>query len=313
MRILVADDDATSRRIVRIAVERLAHDCQVVADGTQAWEAFQAGHPDVVICDRMMPGQTGVQLCQNIRAHPSGSNVYLILLTSQGAHDQILEGMEAGADDYLVKPLNPDDLEIRLVAAGRVTALHGKLADQRGQLERLNTELISLARHDSLTGLRNRRVLEEDLETLGALVGRYGHRYCMTLLDVDHFKAYNDAYGHLAGDEVLRAVGSTLRDQIRTGDAVYRYGGEEFLCIVPEQRLPAGMQAAERMRAGVQSLNIAHPLNRTGVVTLSAGVATLDPDCVRAVREVLQEADEALYLAKEHGRNRVESIQAIIA
>jgi diguanylate cyclase (GGDEF)-like protein len=296
-----------------MAVERLGHECRVVRDGTEAWEAFQTGHPDVVISDCMMPGQTGVQLCRNIRADPRGGNVYLILLTSQGSHDQILDGMEAGADDYLIKPLNPDDLEFRLVAAARVASLHAELTDQRSQLESLNTELISLARQDPLTGLSNRRVLEEDLDTLEALVGRYGHRYCMTLLDIDHFKAYNDAYGHLAGDQVLRDVGTQLKHVVRTGDSVYRYGGEEFLCILPEQTLASGLRATERMRAAVQSLNIAHPFNRTRVLTLSAGVATLDPDRFRSARDVLKEADEALYAAKAYGRNRVENIQSATA
>jgi diguanylate cyclase (GGDEF)-like protein/PAS domain S-box-containing protein len=194
----------------------------------------------------------------------------------------------------------------------RVT-VQAELADQRSQLENLNTELISLARHDPLTGLSNRRVLEEDLETLGALVGRYGHRYSMCLLDIDHFKAYNDAYGHLAGDAVLRAVGAQLKQQIRTGDTIYRYGGEEFLCILPEQTLASGILATERMRAAVQSLNITHPVNSTGVVTISAGVATLDPDRVRSVRDVLKEADDALYLAKQQGRNRVETIVSTLA
>ncbi len=290
-----------------MALERLGHECEVVADGTEAWAAFQASPPDVVISDCMMPGQSGVQLCRAIRADPRGGSVYLILLTSQGAHDQVLVGMKAGADDYLIKPLNPDELEFRMVAAARVASLHGELADQRSDLESLNTELISLARHDPLTGLSNRRVLEEDLDTLEALVERYGHTYCMTLLDIDHFKAYNDAYGHLAGDDVLRAVGAQLTRHSRTGDSIYRYGGEEFLCILPDQTHAHGVGASERMRAAVQSLNIAHPLNAAGVVTVSAGVATAHAGHVRPVREVLKEADEALYLAKNRGRNRVEN------
>jgi diguanylate cyclase (GGDEF)-like protein/PAS domain S-box-containing protein len=182
----------------------------------------------------------------------------------------------------------------------------------RAELESLNIELASLARHDPLTGLSNRRVLEEDLETLEAVVGRYGRRYCMALLDIDHFKAYNDAYGHQAGDEVLRAVGTQLKHQSRTGDSVYRYGGEEFLCIFPEQTVASGLLATQRMRAAVHSLNIAHRLTGAGVVTVSAGLATLDPDRPRSVRDVLKEADDALYLAKSLGRNRVETIQGAI-
>ena len=126
------------------------------------------------------------------------------MVTSQVGHDEILEGMSAGADDYLLKPLDSDDLQARLIAAARVTAVHRQLGRQRIELERLNNELTAIARRDPLTGLGNRRALQEDLELLEARVTRYGHRYCMALLDVDHFKAYNDTYGHQAGDESCR-------------------------------------------------------------------------------------------------------------
>jgi diguanylate cyclase (GGDEF)-like protein len=308
VRILVAEDDAASLMMVRMAVQRLGHECETAADGAQAWDAFNAGHPDVVISDWMMPGQSGVELCRRIRADPHGANIYVILLTSRGANDQILAGMHAGADDYLIKPLDLDELERRLVAATRVTSRHGRLADQRAQLESRNHELAALARHDALTGLRNRRVLDEDLEMLEARVARYGHSYCMALLDIDHFKTYNDTYGHQAGDDVLRAVGAQLEREARAGDALYRYGGEEFLCILPEQSLAFGVRAAERMRAAVQHLKIPHRYNGTGVVTLSGGVATLNFDDARPCHEVLKEADDALYRAKEHGRNRIEGI-----
>jgi diguanylate cyclase (GGDEF)-like protein len=168
--------------------------------------------------------------------------------------DEILEGMTAGADDYLVKPLDPDDLQARLIAAARVTCLHRQLAQQRTELQSLNQELTAIARRDPLTGLGNRRALQEDLELLEARVTRYGHRYCMALFDVDHFKAYNDAYGHQAGDEVLHAVAAQLKDKARSGDAIYRYGGEEYLCIFPEQSLATGIHAVQRMRIGVERL-----------------------------------------------------------
>jgi PleD family two-component response regulator len=137
----------------------------------------------------------------------------VILLTSRGAQAQILEGMNAGADDYLIKPLRPEELEGRMIAANRVTSLHHQLAEQRIQLEGLNDELTILARRDPLTGLNNRRVLQEDLELLEARVARYAQRYCIALLDIDHSKAYNDAYGHPAGDQALQAVSAELQRQ----------------------------------------------------------------------------------------------------
>jgi two-component system cell cycle response regulator len=233
---------------------------------------------------------------------------YFILVTGQWAHDQILEGMAAGADDYLIKPLDPEDLEGRLIAAARVTALHHQLASQRGELEAFNANLSEIAHRDALSGLRNRRALQEDLDLLEARVVRYGHRYCMALLDVDHFKSYNDTYGHPAGDRCLQAVANELISQARAGDTIYRYGGEEFLCIFPEQSLATGMVAVERMPAGVEALAIPHAATPPGVITISAGMAVLDPTHTRIAGEVLEEADQALYRAKKLGRNRVEHV-----
>jgi diguanylate cyclase (GGDEF)-like protein len=306
VKILVADDDPISRLIVETAVRGLGHQCETVADGAQAWDAFRSGRPDVVISDSMMPGKTGLELCSSIRSYAPDGYTYFIMVTRHGAFDQILEGMGAGADDYLVKPLNPEELQARLIAAARVTSLHHELGDRRAELEGLNTELVVTARRDPLTGLRNRRALQEDVALLEARVTRYGHRYCMAVLDVDHFKAYNDRYGHQAGDRVLEAVARALKGDARGGDALYRYGGEEFLCIFPEQSIEKAALAVQRMRAGVELLAIPHADSPFGVLTLSAGLAMLEPGDTREASEVLKEADEALYRAKARGRNRVE-------
>jgi two-component system chemotaxis response regulator CheY len=313
VKVLVADDEPTSRLVLEAALRNSGHECLTVNDGAQAWEAFLSFHPDVVISDRMMPGLTGLELCNEIRAYPGGRYTYFIVVTSQGAHDEILEGMSAGADDYLIKPLDADDLRARLIAAARVTALHSELADQRIQLESLNDELTAIARRDPLTGLGNRRALQEDLDLMEARVERYGHAYCMALVDVDRFKSYNDTHGHQAGDQVLQDVAVELRAQARGGDALYRYGGEEFLCIFPEQSLASGMLAADRMRKGMERLAIPHDDNALGVLTISAGVAMLDPAHARSAGAVLKEADDALYRAKQLGRNRVESASASLS
>ena len=184
------------------------------------------------------------------------------------------------------------------------------MAEARSALEGLNVELAAAARRDPLTGLGNRLALQEDLELLEARVTRYGHRYCLALLDIDHFKGYNDTYGHQAGDEALRDVADKLMQQARGGDALYRYGGEEFLCVFPEQDLAAGTIAAQRMRIGVEDLAILHAGNTAGVVTISGGVATLDSARTRTATDVLKDADQALYRAKQLGRNRVEHAAA---
>lgn len=306
MKILVADDDATSRLIAQTALRSLGHECHTVCDGTQAWDLYRALEPDVVVSDWKMPGMSGLELCREIRAHPLGGYAYFIMVTNERGADEIIEGMNAGADDYLLKPLDADDLTARLVAAARLTSLHHQLASQQAELEALNRELAAVARRDPLTELGNRRALEEDLELLEARMRRYGGRFCMALLDVDHFKSYNDRYGHQAGDRVLEVVAGQLRAQARSGDALYRYGGEEFLCVFPEQSLLNGAIAVERMRTGVEHLAIPHLDNPRGVLTISAGMAVLDPEHEMSAVDVLEEADVALYRAKQLGRNRVE-------
>jgi two-component system cell cycle response regulator len=308
MKFLVADDDATSRLITQVALRSLGHECRTVSDGAEAWEAFRSDRPDVVISDWMMPGLTGLQLCRNIRDDVSGHYVYFIMVSRQGGAEEIVRGMDAGADNYLVKPLDPVDLRARLIAAARVTSLHNQLAEQRAELESLNGELAFLARRDPLTGLGNRRAMDEDLALLEARVNRYGHSYCVVLLDVDHFKSYNDTYGHQAGDQALQEIAAQLANGARSGDSVYRYGGEEFLCIFPEQSLAGATQAVQRMRTGVSDLRISHIDSPEGMLTVSAGVAIMDADKFGSMSDIVRTADEALYRAKELGRNRVEHI-----
>jgi diguanylate cyclase (GGDEF)-like protein len=213
----------------------------------------------------------------------------VIVLTGAADEAAARQTMEAGADDLLLKPLDPAQLERKLIAAGRVTALHRRMHDD--------------ARHDALTGLGNRLRLAEDLEILRGRVERYGHVYCAAVFDLDNFKGYNDTRGHAAGDDALKSVAAVLAREIRTGDAVYRYGGEEFLVLLPEQTIETATFAAERLRAAVENLRIPHPDG--GVITVSAGVAGLD-DKVTSPDELFELADKALYRAKEGGRNRVE-------
>jgi two-component system chemotaxis response regulator CheY len=306
MRVLQAEDEPVARRLTEAVVRDLGHECQSVVDGAQAWEAFLAHRPDVVISDWMMPGLSGLDLCRRIRAHATEPYAYVVMVTRQGRRAQVVEGMTAGADDYLVKPLDRAALGARLLAAERVTVLHRQLSDQRAQLEETNLELAAMTLRDPLTGLPNRRALHDDLDLLEARVARYGQRYCIALLDVDHFKTYNDTYGHQAGDRVLQAVARELRSQARRGDVVYRYGGEEFLCVFPEQTLATAAIAVERMRSGVEGLAVSHADGLVATVRISAGLAMFDPEHKRPVEEVLKDADDALYRAKQLGRNRVE-------
>jgi diguanylate cyclase (GGDEF)-like protein len=249
-----------------------------------------------------MPDLDGLELCRLIREELDAGYTYVVLASGLDEPAQAREGMLAGADDYLFKPLNRDELQLRLIAAERVSALHRRL-------EGLYVELRTAARRDPLTGLSNRLQLQEDLAALADRVTRYGHRYSVALIDVDHFKAYNDLYGHPAGDAALRTVGEVLTSTSRLGDSCYRYGGEEFLCIFPEQSVETALAALNRTRVAILARAVPHRGNADhGVLTVSAGVAALTPDLPDAAA-VLQRADEALYRAKGQGRNTVVSAE----
>jgi two-component system chemotaxis response regulator CheY len=306
MRILVAEDDTATRLVLEAAVTSLGHDCVVAASGEEAWRLFETVDVEAVISDRMMPGMDGVELCRRIRACGRDTYTYFIFLTAFDKKADVLSGMEAGADDYLVKPLDIDDLKMRLFVASRVTSLHRQLSQQSAQLERLNRQLFDQSRTDPLTQLGSRLRLSEDLENIYARADRYGHICCAVMCDIDFFKAYNDSKGHLAGDEVLKAVSRALMNTARSGDQVYRYGGEEFLILLPEQSLDDGLVAAERYRQAIEQLAIPHDsCPPDNIVTISAGVASLSHSEGKSVEAWLNEADAALYGAKQLGRNRV--------
>lgn len=304
MRILIAEDDAMSRMIVEAAVERLGHEFMSAPDGETAWQLFTNSAVDVVISDRSMPGMEGLELCRRVRARPGAKYTYFIFLTASGDKRRIKDANEAGADDYLVKPLNLDELALRLVVAERITRLYAQLAAQQSELELLNQRLFDQARVDPLTRLGNRLKLREDLDLLSAQAGGRPGSYCALMCDVDHFKSYNDIYGHLAGDKVLESVASTLLSGLREGEHGYRFGGEEFLLILRSSSLQSGWLIAERHRRAVETLNVPHEASAAKIVTLSIGVA-LWRQGSETVNAWLKEADKALYRAKSLGRNRI--------
>ena len=299
MKILVVDDDPLSRRLVETGVTRLGHDATAAEDGEAAWRRFTQDTPEVLITDLVMPGVDGLELCRRVRADPRAGYTYIILASVLGDRRDVIRGMEAGADDYLIKPVDLFDLQARLIGAQRVTDLHAELTRHRAQLAHL-------ARHDPLTGLANRRSLEEDLEVLQARSRRYGHGFAVAMCDIDRFKAYNDTHGHQAGDQALRAVAAAIAAELRLGDGVYRYGGEEFLLVLPEQTLETAQIAVERVRRAVERLAISQRASGPDArLTVSAGIAAYRPGSATTAEELVQQADAALYLAKSAGRNRI--------
>lgn len=313
MKVLAVDDSPAYRRVLETALRRLGHECTVVADGFEAWEAFVAEGAEVVISNWMMPGIEGDELCRRIRTSDRAYS-YFILFTALEGKRNLMRGMEAGADDYLEKPLDEDQLEACLVAAARVTELHRRLSRQQEELERLNRELFEQSRQDPLTALGNRLRMREDLVLAEAHFERYGTPYAIALCDVDRFKAYNDRHGHLAGDEVLRRVAEALMATSRKGDAVYRYGGEEMLVLLPGVQGELAAAAGERLRQAVEGLSISHPLGEpASVVTISVGVASRRAGGEPGFDSLLRAADDALYEAKRRGRNGVASGEATTA
>ena len=299
MKVLVADDDPGSLLVARAAVERSGHDCLTAADGDQAWALYLEHQPDVVVTDWMMPGLDGLALCRAIRVREQELYTYVVLLTSQGSRDDVLAGLEAGADDYVTKPLDPFVLHARLLVARRITTLHADLAHYR--------KVLSLqARTDPLTGLHNRLKLSEDLEQLHLRSQRYAEQYSVAMCDVDNFKSYNDIYGHQTGDLALRAVAAALLGSVRKSDAVYRYGGEEFLLVLPQQSAAGAKALMERALDAVRDLAIVHAGDTSGQLRLSAGISSFSLEHPVDANDLLGEADAALYAAKAAGRNRVE-------
>jgi diguanylate cyclase (GGDEF)-like protein len=309
MRILVAEDDPTSLLILRRALERLGHQCVAAKDGHEAWEQYLAEDPDVLITDWMMPGIDGPELVARIRDAPGFC--YVVMLTALAGDEHALAGMSAGADGYLSKPLDITRLRLALVAAERMTQMHRRLADREAELTALNARLAVESRLDSLTGLGNRLSMREGLARLGAAHRRYCRPYALALVDVDHFKAYNDRYGHQAGDRALRQVADTLVGGLRGTDHVFRYGGEELLVALPEQDADAAHGVMDRLRRTLADAGIVHELNPpSGVLTISVGVAAVLGSVPSDVEAVLGIADQELYAAKAAGRNRVSSARA---
>lgn len=297
MRILVAEDDATSRLVLRATLQRHGYEVTAVEDGRAALEAWRLHRHTLVISDWMMPELDGLALCRRIRADATLRYTYVVLLTSLSGKERYLDGIDAGADDFLSKPLDEDYLVARLHVARRILALHAEL--QRS------------ATHDPLTGLLNRGAIFHRLERELARAASGGGAVAVLLLDIDHFKRVNDRHGHAAGDSVLRDVAAGLRDALGPRERVGRYGGEEFLVVVPAGAARAAA-LAETLRQAVERREVATDAGSVAV-TISIGVATADAGRPGDADALVARADAALYRAKERGRNRVELDHGIAA
>jgi len=298
MRVLVADDDEIYRSLLAATLGRWGYEVTPVAGGEEALERLgMEGAPALAILDWMMPGLTGPEVCARLRAGAGPRYTYVLLLTARHKMEDVVKGLEAGADDYLTKPFDTAELRARLRAAERILALQEKLVKSRQELEELAT-------HDPLTQLWNRRAILEMLCSEAARAKREGTSLAVVLVDVDHFKLVNDSHGHLCGDQVLCEVARRMEAALRPYDLLGRFGGEEFLVTLTTES-PEGVNVvAERLRAAVAAQTFA-ACGAEFRISVSVGVATSAPGAEPRPESLLHAADSALYRAKHEGRNRV--------
>jgi two-component system cell cycle response regulator len=300
MKVLIADDEPVSRRLLELSLRRWGYEVVVASDGLEVSQIIAGPNPPkLLVLDWLMPGMDGIELCREIRQRQSESTyTYVLLLTSKRSQNDVIEGLESGADDYLTKPFDPHELKVRLRTGRRILHLMDQLVATREALR-------ELAMHDALTGLLNRAAIQESFENELMRARREGTSLGVVMVDVDHFKSINDKYGHPAGDAVLRETARTMRGLIRTYDAAGRYGGEEFLIILPGCDEVTAVSHAERVRKALSRLVVTTEQGEIAF-TASFGVAVAGRESTYDAGELIQLADQALYCAKRQGRNRVE-------
>jgi two-component system, cell cycle response regulator len=298
-RVLIAEDDAMFRKILQSWLESWGYEVTVAEDGGKAWQILQEIRaPHLLILDWVMPNLNGIDLCRLVRERASSPYQYILLVTAKDDKQDLVRGLEAGADDYLSKPFNRDELRARLRTGRRILTLQDEQLKAKEELRRQAT-------HDGLTGTWNRNAILELLHREHQLAARSGSTIGVIMLDLDHFKQVNDTYGHLTGDHVLIEAAQRMQQAVRSYDLVGRYGGEEFLIVSPDCDREQIQVCAERIRLAMEERPVLFH-NSIIAVTVSAGTAILDPR-LNIERDALAAADTALYRAKSAGRNRIVS------
>jgi diguanylate cyclase (GGDEF)-like protein len=294
MKILIAEDDLTSRLVLGATLQKMGHEVTATSDGQQAWGVLEQEHFPLLISDWMMPNMDGLELCRLIRSVNQSQYTYIILLTALGGKASYLDGMDAGADDFITKPFDEDQLAARLRVAERILALHQTLRTQ--------------AMFDGLTGLMNRTAIMDLLSCEIERAAREDQTLSIVLLDLDHFKQVNDLYGHAVGDVVLKEAARRMKISMRGYDQVGRYGGEEFLVVAPGCDEHGSFTLAERVRGCIGNEYVQTPQGPLHV-TCSLGVAFTCATLCEKTDSLIARADKALYRAKAKGRNRSELAQ----
>jgi two-component system cell cycle response regulator len=303
MKVLIADDSIVSRHMLEATVKKWGYEPVVACDGKEAWEILQKeGAPQLAILDWVMPQLTGPEVCRLTRQQQKDTYTYMLLLTSKNQREDLIEGMDAGADDYVTKPFNHHELQVRLRAGRRIVDLQSELLVTQAALR-------EQASHDALTKVYNRSSIFEVLDRELIRAERENLPIGLALLDIDYFKSVNDTYGHITGDAVLREAARRIKTTIRSYDSLGRYGGEEFLIILPGCDEACTRSQSDRIRRSLamEPMPI-HESSHSDVslaLTASFGSTTALPGHRISAETLLRIADESLYEAKRAGRNRV--------
>jgi len=303
IRVLVADDSAVSRKLVEHTLSEKRYYLVFAKSGREAVDLFARYHPTLVIVDWIMPDLTGIEICKHIRSTTQASYTYIILLTGKSEKESVVEGLAAGADDYLTKPFHPEELIARVGVGLRIMEL------QR-EIEVKNAMLQELALTDPLTSLPNRRAIEDWAARQLSGAARHGFSFWVALADLDHFKAVNDTYGHESGDAVLKTFSRILKSKSRSSDICGRIGGEEFLFVMTHAVKEDAERVIECIRAELEATNFNFNGNSLKV-TASFGLVGFAGARAPDFNQLFARADLALYSAKRLGRNRVEVGEAL--
>jgi len=297
MKILIVEDELIFRRMVKKYLLEAGHDIVEAEDGQSAWELFQHEPFQLVITDWVMPRLSGPELVHKIRTSGEKNYTYIIMLTAMDDKDNVVVGLESGADEYLTKPFNSKELVARVASGMRILKLEEQLMQAHQQME-------ILAMRDGLTGLLNRRAIEEYAEAEFNLTLRKERVLSVIMLDIDHFKNINDRFGHNCGDHTLQQVAKILKEDLRIYDRIGRWGGEEFILILPDTQLMDAAKVAERIRARTAEMEMSLENGEEFSVQISLGIASTASQ-FSSLTKLIDAADQALYQAKQTGRNRV--------